>query len=329
MRFLNSIYWITINFVPALFFKIRRPHKKRLTIFLYHDIGDKSSKFAERYNLNVSNKVFEKQINFINKNFNIIHPNDILENKKLPDYPALITFDDGFLGAFENGIHHLSIKNIPSLMFLNMNCILNGRPVLSSIACYLSDFNHDFEQFAQRVGLSKPYHLTFTPQYLDLFIKEFGEIDLSQVIEYQGVLADESLIKNYHDPNVVVYGNHLYEHWNSEALTEEEFIENYKKNNEALNGLANQINMFAFPNGQPYICFNQKHIELLRLMRADKVYYSSGGINEEPGAFLLNRIALTEYENSQKKFWRKALSSLYTGNKPFGKVEKPSNTLLQ
>lgn len=87
--------------------------------------------------------------------------------------------------------------------------------------------------------------------------------------------------------------------------------------------------MFAFPNGQPYSCFNQTHIDLLRLMGADKIFYSSGGINEEAGAFLLNRIALTEFDNSQKKFWRKALSSLYTGNKPFGKVEIQSNNLIR
>jgi peptidoglycan/xylan/chitin deacetylase (PgdA/CDA1 family) len=317
MRYIKIIYWTGVKLFSNLYFFLFRPHKKALTIFLYHEISDQPTEFGLTYNLTVSRKTFKKQVNWINNHFTVIHPNDLLNNKPLPDYPALITFDDGFLGAFVNGISYLASQKIPSLMFLNMDCIRNRKPILSSIACYLSDHSAEFEIFAEKVSLLKPYHLTLTPALYELFIEESGGVDLNKVLEYQGMLADESVIRSYNNNEYIAYGNHLFDHWNAAALSEDEFAEQYLKNKEELSKLNNSINMFAFPNGQPYTCFTEKNVQVLKSMGEERIFYSSGGANEDHNIFLLNRTALTELENSKRKFWIRILYSLFMRNNPF------------
>ena len=126
--------------------------QKKITIFLYHDINNEPSKFCKDFNLNVSPHIFEKQIKFIQKKFNIISPDQLLNQKKLPDNPALITFDDGFAGAFNNGIQYLVEHKIPSIMFLNMGHIINKSPLVSSKALFYQNWVQQwiFVKFTQK-----------------------------------------------------------------------------------------------------------------------------------------------------------------------------------
>ncbi len=317
MRKIKNFVWAIIRQFATLYFFVCKPHKKLLTVFLYHEVGDIPSGFTGPNYLCVSNKTFQKQISWINNNFNIIHPDDLLTNKELPESPALITFDDGFLGAFENGINHLIEKNIPSLMFLNMSNIISGKPIAASLIYYVSETRPEFDDFAKKAGVASPYRLNMSQHNYERFVQEFGAADETKVLKYQGKLAPESLIRTYNDRKLVVYGNHLFEHWNAAVLTDEEFDLSYRRNNAALLQLSNSINMFGFPFGQPYSCFSQKHIEALNRLGASKVFYSSGGTNDNKDAFVLNRVALTELDNSQRKFWVRILFGIFLGNKPF------------
>ena len=55
--------------------------KNKLTIFCYHDVSSSPSEFSHKYDLNVSPDTFDFQIDFINKNFNVISPDDLSTNK--------------------------------------------------------------------------------------------------------------------------------------------------------------------------------------------------------------------------------------------------------
>lgn len=301
MKFAKNCYRILRKCFALLKFMLSRPDRHAVTIFLYHDIGDTPSEFDEKYGLNVSLKTFQKQIGWIRSNFNLIHPDELLTGKPLPEKAAIISFDDGFVGAFENAINYLGSENIPSLMFLNMSCINSGKPILSAIACYLTEYSREFEIFAREKGLKKPYHLTLSPYYYQLFLKEHGEVDLSEVIRFQGRIADRKLLGLYNNRAVVVYGNHLAEHWNAEALTNEEFEEQFQQNAKLLSSLDNHINMFAFPNGHPDTCFTKRHLDILSRLGSDKIFYSSGGTNENNNTLILNRIVLSEEDNSKNK----------------------------
>ena len=143
MRFLKSI---AKSLVGGLF----RPSgsyftKNRLTIFCYHDVSENPSEFSDKHNLNVPPNIFEYQINFIKKNFNVISPDELLDDR-IPEYAALITFDDGYKSYFTSAIPILKKYNLPSLIFLNMAPV-KGEVFLSGLVTYLCDKSSEFSDY--------------------------------------------------------------------------------------------------------------------------------------------------------------------------------------
>ena len=276
--------------------------QKKITIFLYHDINNEPSKFCKDFNLNVSPHIFEKQIKFIQKKFNIISPDQLLNQKKLPDNPALITFDDGFAGAFKNGIQYLVEHKIPSIMFLNMGHIINKSPLVSSKALF-------YQNFCNELNLNKNQmlHLTLTPNNLLKIESKLSKNYDNEIFVYQGKLADLNLVTKYAKSNYVYYGNHLFEHWNSNALNNNEFFNNLKKNEKTLKNLGNYSDYFAFPNGK----FINDHIKELKKIGMKKIFYSAGKINFNSNNFNLDRIALTDLEYNSTKISITLLKSNY------------------
>ena len=63
-------------------------------ILVYHSISHRPSKFHKLYNLNVDPKLFEKQIIWLKKNFNLISPKE-LDTDEYEKPAVMITFDDG------------------------------------------------------------------------------------------------------------------------------------------------------------------------------------------------------------------------------------------
>ena len=112
-------------------------HAKRRDLFRHHEVNDRLSAFARDYGLAISKQGFDAQVRWIKQNFNIIHPSAILEAAPLPDNAALISFDDGFEGAFLNGVDVLERHDVPSINFLNMDPLRVGRPMVSALCLYL------------------------------------------------------------------------------------------------------------------------------------------------------------------------------------------------
>ncbi len=90
----------SFRFVP----EVRRALERSLTVFVFHEVSDHPSEFAKQYDLAISTRTFRRQICWIQSNFNVVHPTDLLRGMRLPNRAALISFDDGFLGSFENVI---------------------------------------------------------------------------------------------------------------------------------------------------------------------------------------------------------------------------------
>ena len=276
--------------------------QKKITVFLYHDINDYPSRFCQDYNLNVSINIFIRQIKWISANYNIISPNQLVDQKNLPKNPALITFDDGFFGAYNNGIQFLIKNKIPSLMFLNMGHIINGSPIISAKAIF-------YQKFFNKLKISKNemLHLTINPKKLKEIEKKLGNNYDKEILSFQGKLADYKMVKEFAKNKYVYYGNHLFDHWNSPALNNREFIDNLKKNEEKLEHIDNSTNFFAFPNG----IYTNENIKTLKKLRFKKIFYSKGKNNFNLNNFILDRIALTELEYNSIKLHIRILKSKY------------------
>jgi peptidoglycan/xylan/chitin deacetylase (PgdA/CDA1 family) len=292
---------ISFRFIP----QVRRAMKRGLTVFLFHEVSDHPSQFAEEHDLAVSRKTFHRQVSWIQSHFNVIHPADILNNKPIPERAALISFDDGFLGAFKNGLAILEKLGLPSIFFLNMQAILEQKPILSAVACFLDKHTPQFSDFLTSAGVSSPFHLALSPSILNSYEKRYGFFDKDAVLDYQGQFADLNTVKKWSDKGNVFYGNHLFEHWNASALSIEELEEQYKKNEIALSQFKNKINLFAFTNGQPGTCFSSRDIIYFQKSRVGRIFSATGCINENPSDYLLDRISLGKHDVDEYSMWFK------------------------
>ena len=309
MRLLKFFYRFILEFFSELNFNLGKSYRKTVSVFLFHEVSNVPSKFSIENRLNVDFDTFKTQINWIQKRFNIIHPSMLLNSDFIPDRSAIISFDDGMLSVFDHALPYLKDNNIPSVMFLNMGHIENSTPLISAEVIFLNKVNDNLTKFIQEKKIAHPVFLNISPEQLAEFksAQEFHNIE--QINTYQGLLADIVTIKKWNDSKIIVYGNHLYEHWNSTALSEKEFVKNVTNNSESLSELSNSINFFAFPNGQPLSCFTKEHVKLLHNLGLDRIFYSSGGINSDKNDLLMNRIALFAEDNSPYKLFRRFRSN--------------------
>jgi peptidoglycan/xylan/chitin deacetylase (PgdA/CDA1 family) len=235
----------------------------------------------------------------------VIHPSALLNDDPLPSRAALITFDDGFMGSFTNGLAILQDLQVPSVIFLNMKAVTDSTPIMSAVLCYLDRYVPEFSEFAKLAGMPRPYHLTFTPELLSRFESTYGPIALDAVKDYQGAFADLDTVKRWDNEELVVYGNHQYEHWTASALRIDQFGEQYAKNQAALAGLKNSVNMFAFTNGQPDTCFSRLEVDYLNSRGAGKAFAAANGVNRNPRNFLLDRISFYQDDHADSHLWFK------------------------
>ena len=280
-------------------------NKNNLTVFCFHEVNNNPSQFCIDFNLNVIPDLFAKQIKWIQEKYLIISPKDLLNDNPFPENSALITFDDAFYGAFENGIDFLFKNNIPSIMFVNMSHIINKTPLISSKAIF-------FEKYCKNKSrlISNQFHLKLNPLLLkkveaDL-IRNYDE----EIKKYQGRIADLYTLNKFSENNLLFFGNHLFSHWNSKSLNSEEFKFNVNQNTLEIDKFKNNINFFAFPNGQPGLCFSNENINTLTKLGISKAFSSSGNINIS-NDFLIDRIDLSSFEYNKIKFYLRLFISKF------------------
>ena len=93
----------SLKYCLGFFFRInpifRNSLRRRLTVFVFHEVSDNPSEFTEKYGLSLSLRQFIKHVNWIKENFTVIDPKLLISDHKLPDNAALITFDTVYINA--------------------------------------------------------------------------------------------------------------------------------------------------------------------------------------------------------------------------------------
>lgn len=292
-----------LGYFPGKSLALRTMLSSGLTAFAFHDVTDRPSRFCQEHDLAVSQNVFRRQISWIAENYEVVHPRTLLDGAVLPSRAAVLTFDDGHIGTFMYGLPILQVMQLPCVVFLNMRAVMEGTPIMSAVACYLEKYDPRFGDFARSMALSRPFHLTVSPRIMSTFIDQYGPIDMNAVLDYQGQFADMSLVRRWDDADFVVYGNHLFEHWNAPALVIEDFQREYSANEEALSHLTNSINLFAFTNGQPGTCFSTRETQALRRYGAARIFSAVGGVNRDSAQFLLGRLSFNQNDVTDSDLW--------------------------
>ncbi|MBF0327746.1 MAG: polysaccharide deacetylase family protein [Nitrospirae bacterium] len=276
-----------------------------LTVFVYHDVSPEPAEFSRIYNLNVSPKVFDFQMRFIKDHFQVIGPDELL-NDRIPERAALITFDDGLKGVFRFAVPVLAKHGIPALFFLNMAPIIKKEIFWSGLITYLCEKQKDFISFMQARGSvvsEKAPFLACSREVVQAYLEKTGLSLADEVIAFVGDFADENDLMESSEIDVIYYGNHLYNHDVALLLAEEDLLRSYRNNEAALQGYKNYRPLFSFPFGQPSTCFLSQQVDLLMQNGAKRVFSSWPVPNRDISSPCLHRIALTDFNDTQAKVW--------------------------
>lgn len=276
-----------------------------LTVFVYHDVSNNPSEFSRMYNLNVEPDIFDYQLNFIKKNFNIIGPDELLSNR-VPPKAALITFDDGMRSFFVNAVSILEKYGIPTVIFLNMGPI-KGEIFWSGLITYLCNKRHDFvEHFAENKVLTKedmPLYLFCTKEIVESYLgKKQGSLE-NEVADFVGEFATEEDLECAAEKGNIFFGNHLFNHHVPLLMSDEDLLESFSKNANELKKYRNYIDLFAFPFGQSGTCFSEKQASMILSKGAKKVFTSDGSINYDSASSCLHRISLSSFNDLPARIW--------------------------
>lgn len=160
-----------------------------------------------------------------------------------------------------------------------------------------------FLAFAEEVGLERPFHLTLSPSVMKNYEVRHGPVDRAAILEYQGPFVDVETLQAWDGNALVVYGNHLYQHWNSCSLSADQFEQQFSENERALAQFKSRINLFAFTNGQPGTCWTDREVRLLRRLGVGRVFSSSGRVNRNPSDYVLDRFGMSEVDADENYFW--------------------------
>jgi peptidoglycan/xylan/chitin deacetylase (PgdA/CDA1 family) len=279
----------------------REKIKQGLAIFVFHDVNDNPTKFQKEYKLSVTKSQFSSQLDWIQDNFEVISPKSLFNHSSQLKGKAILTFDDGYMGAFQSGMPLIQSRGLSALFFLNIGHIKNRTPLISALTAYLAENFSSFRRFCESYFVKHPYHLYLTPVLLNIYFQKFKIPPLAAVENFAGKLIDINTLYEWENKNVF-YANHLYEHWNYFALSDFEFKEQILLNQIELREFSNHLDLFAFTNGM-HPDLNSFVIDRLKSYGIQRVFTSKNGVNFDIDSFYMGRIPMSDFETSLNNFW--------------------------
>ena len=294
-----------VRSVCGQYYRIRsaRLTEEALTVFCFHDVSNDPSEFSLDFDLNVYPGVFDYQIGFIRRHFNIISPDD-LSRDSIPKHAALITFDDGFLSFFTNAVPLLNKHQVPALIFLNMEPIQGGK-FWAGLITYLCSKRDDFVPYLRQkiaVTTSSPLFLHCSKAIVDSYLDHVQNDFDAEVFQYVGPFAREEHLQSVESNRLVYFGNHLYNHYVPRLMSDKEILLSFKDNVDCLKKYSNYRNIFSFPFGQPKSCFADGQVQLIHENCTQTMFSSSQHVNYTRGA-LLDRISLSSSHKTSTDLW--------------------------
>lgn len=220
----SQIYRIVrpINFL----FRFKYSHRPR--VLAYHKVPDKTA--------------FEKQVSYLNANYNIIGIKDLLlhfeRNKKLPKNPLLITFDDGDVSVLENGLPILKKYNLKSCLFIITALVNTTEAVwIKRVEAKEMEEGKSYLEARQRVNEMKQMD---------------NAARIEQMKKYPGVhqpqLSSNDLGKMQNDGMFI--GNHTHTHPMLDKCSPAEIQQELNQAEKVFRSLnLKGFNIFAYPNG--------------------------------------------------------------------------------
>lgn len=244
----------------------------KVILLCFHRVSDKDDIMFPPLKL----IVFEQLLDYIKKNFTVLHLHD-LEYYKKSDKPALIiTFDDGYKDFIENALTVLVKRNFPAVHNVVVNSVETGEPIWTESLNNIINKLFKRKQYVQICFNQKIYKIL--PNKKETFkngINLYNELLNTGINERNNFInylkskydIDESLVElmDWIDViecsnNNIKIGSHTYFHNSLPAIKNQKSLqlEIYKSKLILEEKLKTKIDTIAYPNGQ----YNEDIIKL-------------------------------------------------------------------
>ena len=261
----------------------RMLNKKRLLIIAYHSICHSDDGPPLFTHLPVD--VFERQLQFFKKHYNVISLNELIvclkEKQAFPERAVLFTFDDGFMNNYKYAFPLLKKYNLPAAIFLTVDYIgtekllwfdelylltkqalesdsgvienifgRNGLPDnITELYPFLSEKlkRLTYEECQNKIS---SFRSRIDPDF-DLVGKKFRLLDWDQVHEMK-------------DSGLIEFGVHTATHRILSELPTDEWEREIVDPKAKLSKILDcEISSFCYPNGIPDVDFTKDHEDYL------------------------------------------------------------------
>jgi peptidoglycan/xylan/chitin deacetylase (PgdA/CDA1 family) len=251
---------------------VLRFSKNKRFIFLFHDVSPSNSIHNHPvYSTDI--KVFQRNIEWIQKNFKIVDLDTLTDENNLTNYPqnlASIVFDDGFSSLFDVVFPYFTQKEIPFTIFANQTAIQENWLWCSNLMMALNqkDFSYlrkIYEHFASKSELSFEAFIADPVTCLSdnqLLNDDYAIFEDSKFTS-QKVYLDEKDVKFLHSKGVII-GNHTKTHKHLSSCSKETIDKEILGNKLYLQELLGvEIKHFAIPFGF-HTTYNEYAIRIAR-----------------------------------------------------------------
>jgi peptidoglycan/xylan/chitin deacetylase (PgdA/CDA1 family) len=263
-----------------------------LSVFIFHDITSRPSRFQCAGRTFTTPDTFRRQIAWIGDRFDIVSPQRLRRlggNGALPRRAAMITFDDSWAGVFRRGLPILREQDIPSVCFLNMGTVA-GDPDLAAVRRYEGRSPSD-----ARSSAAGPIDRRAAAHLLAYVRSRYGAD--AEFRAYQGATATYEDLTNAAAKGNVWFGSHLYHHWEVRAVAADVYEESFRENASALAEFSNTVPAFAVPRGY------RGDIAVPARLGARVVFTGTGSQNRTGDQFVLDRIIFPPEPSHPREWW--------------------------
>jgi peptidoglycan/xylan/chitin deacetylase (PgdA/CDA1 family) len=268
--------------------------RRGLTVFVFHEVTEQPSEFQRRASVYTPPAVFERQIRWIGRRFDVISPTQLGRlggTGPVPANAALITFDDTWAGTFRTAVPLLETLGLPALCFVN-TATAGGAPDLAAVRLY--EGLHPPEGGPR---LERSIESSTAEAVLDEVTERYQANP--EFAEFQGATATAEDLRRAARSGLVWFGLHLHHHWDLGLVDAELAGHSLRLNREAVGSYGNALPAFAPPYGRVVAWLDRVCADA----GVQQTFLAAGGQNDSADGSPVNRIVLPAGRGVSAELW--------------------------